>query len=104
MTTKIALGWLVGVLGLIFSMAMGLNALIRNRRERFVELILSGTKPADALVELGERSAAVQILDLISSAPFTMLDWIGSVTIRAITAVVRRRMHAPTADLTRDEA
>lgn len=71
---KITLGWLIGFVGLIFSTAMGLNDLLRGRRERCIALVTNGVEPRAALEELGERSAAVRVLDWITDAPFKLAE------------------------------
>jgi len=86
---KIVVGWLIGFLGLIFSTAMALNALLRARRERFIELVTNGAEPHDALKELGERSAVVRVLDWITNAPFKLGELLAAATVGLLRLVFR---------------
>jgi hypothetical protein len=84
--SRVALGWFVGMLGLILSIALSFNALLRNRRERFVDLIIKGADPEEALAEIGERSAIVRLLDWSTSIPFKL----GEYSARAIFVLADR--------------
>ena len=86
---RVALGWFIGMLGLIVSIALSFNALLRNRRERFVDLVIKGADPGAALAEIGERSAIVRLLDWSTSIPFRLVEYLAKAVFGFADRLVR---------------